>query len=52
MRHVGHFGLICLVAVLSPVARAHLRAEIAEAGTPLSEGVPAGRRRAVAVAAK
>ena len=40
MRHVGHLSLICLVAVLSPVARADFSAEIAEAGTPLSEGVP------------
>ncbi len=40
MRHAGPLGLICLVAVLSPVARADFSAEIAEAGTPLSEGVP------------
>jgi hypothetical protein len=40
MRRVGHLGLICLVAVIIPVARADFSAEIAEAGTPLSEGVP------------
>ena len=40
MRHVGHLGLICLVAVLSPLARADFSAEIAEAGMPLSQGVP------------
>ena len=40
MRHIGHLGLICLIAVLSPVARADISAEIAQASTPLSEGVP------------
>src|SRR6476619_6630353 len=40
MRHVGHLSLICLVAVLSPVAHADTSAEIAQASTPLSEGVP------------
>ena len=40
MRYIGRLGLACLIGVLSPVARADFSAEIAEAGTPLSEGVP------------
>ena len=40
MRHIGRLGLTCLIAVLSPVARADISAEMAEASTPLSEGVP------------
>src|SRR5262245_55533702 len=40
MRHIGYLGLTCLIAVLSPAARADFSAEIAEAATPLSEGVP------------
>ena len=40
MRHIGHLRLICLIAALSPVAHADISAELAEAVTPLSEGVP------------
>ena len=40
MRHIGRLGLICLIGVLSPVAHADISAEMAEASTPLSEGVP------------
>src|SRR4051794_26132339 len=40
MRHIGHLGLACLIGVLSPVARADFSTQLAEAGTPLSEGVP------------
>src|SRR6476659_11237594 len=40
MRYIGRLGLACFIGVLSPVARADFSAEIAEAGTPLSEGVP------------
>jgi hypothetical protein len=40
MRHIGQLGLICLLGVLGPVARADISAEIAQASTPLSEGVP------------
>src|SRR5215467_5952703 len=40
MRHIGPLGLTCVIAVLSPVAHADFPAEMAEAATPLSEGVP------------
>ena len=40
MRHLGYLGFICLIAVLSPVARADFSTEMAEASAPLSEGVP------------
>ena len=40
MRHIGRVGLACLIGVLSPVARADVSTEMAEAGAPLSEGVP------------
>ena len=40
MRYIGHLGLACLIGVLSPVARADFSNEMAEASTPLSEGVP------------
>jgi hypothetical protein len=40
MRHIGRLCLACLIGSLSPVARADFSAEIAEASTPLSEGVP------------
>ena len=40
MRRIGHLGLICLIGLLSPVARADISAEIAQASAPFSEGVP------------
>src|SRR5438477_191424 len=40
MRHIGRIGLTCLIGVLSPVAHADISAEMAQASTPLSEGVP------------
>src|SRR4029077_19091827 len=40
MRHIGRLALTCLIGVLSPVARADISAEIGQASTPLSEGVP------------
>src|SRR5438067_1866526 len=40
MRHIAHLALVCLIGILSPVARADLSIEVAEAVTPLSEGVP------------
>src|SRR5438045_1277629 len=40
MRHIAHLALVCLIGILSPVARADLSTEIAEAVRPLSEGVP------------
>src|SRR4029453_14381240 len=40
MRHIGQLGLTCLIAVLGPVPRADISADIAQAATPLSEGVP------------
>src|SRR4051794_9133711 len=40
MRHIGRLGLACLIGVLSSVARADFSTELAEAGTPLSDGVP------------
>ena len=40
MRHIGRFALTCLIGVLSPVAHADISAEMAQASTPLSEGVP------------
>ena len=40
MKHFGHLGLTYLIAVLSPVAHADISAEMAQASTPLSEGVP------------
>jgi hypothetical protein len=40
MRHIGHLGLICLIGIFSPVARADTSAELAHASGPLSEGVP------------
>ena len=40
MRHIGRLGLACLIGVLTPVARADFSTEMAEAGAPLSEGVP------------
>src|SRR5438067_6913148 len=40
MRHIAHLALVCLIGILSPVARADLSTEMAEAVTPLSEGVP------------
>src|ERR1051326_5803445 len=40
MRHIGYLGLISLIGVLSPVARADISAELAQASGPLSEGVP------------
>jgi tetratricopeptide (TPR) repeat protein len=40
MRHIERIGLTCLIGVLSPVARADISAEIAQARKPLSEGVP------------
>ena len=40
MRHIGHIGLMCLLGVLTSVARADISAELAQASAPLSEGVP------------
>ncbi len=40
MRHIGRFALTCLIGVLSQVAHADISAEMAQASTPLSEGVP------------
>src|SRR6266699_2886908 len=40
MRNIGRFALTCLIGVLSPVAHADISAEMAQASTPLSEGVP------------
>ena len=40
MRRIGRLGLACLIGVLSPVAGADFATELAEAGRPLSEGVP------------
>jgi len=40
MRHIGRLALTCLIGVLSPVARADISAEIAQATAPLSGGVP------------
>ena len=40
MRHIGRLALTCLIGVLSPVAHADISAEMAQASTPLSEGVP------------
>src|SRR5436190_22668296 len=40
MRHIAHLALVCLIGILSPVARADLSTEMAEAAKPLSEGVP------------
>src|SRR4030095_10783595 len=40
MRHIGRLGLTCLIGILSPVARADISTEIAQASAPLSEGVP------------
>src|SRR5215475_1699246 len=40
MRHIGQIGLTCLIALLGPVAHADISADIAQAATPLSEGVP------------
>src|SRR5213596_1818904 len=40
MRHIEHIGLICLIGVLTSVARADISAELAQASAPLSEGVP------------
>ncbi|HEY5767313.1 MAG TPA: hypothetical protein VIS53_05720, partial [Candidatus Udaeobacter sp.] len=40
MRHIGRLALACLIGVLSQVAHADFSTEIAEASTPLSEGVP------------
>src|ERR1051325_3864492 len=39
MRYIGRLALMCLVGVLSP-AHADISDEVAEASTPLSEGVP------------
>src|SRR5206468_2994409 len=40
MRHIGRLALTCVIGVLSPVAHADISAEMAQASTPLSEGVP------------
>src|SRR5262245_8114398 len=40
MRHIERFALISLIAVLSPVAHPDIGAEVTQASTPLSEGVP------------
>jgi len=40
MRHIGRLALTYLIGVLSPVAYADISAEMAQASTPLSEGVP------------
>src|SRR5215831_13466194 len=40
MRHIRYLGVACLIAVIGPAARADISAEIAQASTPLSEGVP------------
>ena len=40
MRHFGRLALTCLIGILSPVAHADISAEMAQASTPLSEGVP------------
>jgi len=40
MRHIGRLALACLIGLLSPVAHADISAEMAQASTPLSEGVP------------
>src|SRR5262245_52268885 len=40
MRHIGHLGLICLIGGFTSVARADIRAELAQSRAPLSEGVP------------
>ncbi|HEY3659826.1 MAG TPA: hypothetical protein VGK91_01210, partial [Candidatus Udaeobacter sp.] len=38
MRYVAHFGVACLIGVLSPLAHADFPTEMAEAAKPLSEG--------------
>ena len=40
MRHIGRLGLTCLIGVLSSGAHADISTEMAQASTPLSEGVP------------
>jgi hypothetical protein len=40
MRDIGRLALTCLIGVISAVARADFSTEMAEASTPLSEGVP------------
>src|SRR5215831_17386032 len=40
MRHIRQLGLTCLIAVLGQVAHADISAEITQAATPVSEGVP------------
>ncbi len=40
MRHIGRLTLTCLIGVSSPVARADISAEMAQATAPLSGGVP------------
>src|SRR5437870_11838982 len=35
-----HIAFICLIGMLTPLARADISAEIAEASAPLPEGVP------------
>src|SRR5262245_27281651 len=40
MRYIGRLALACLVGVLSPAAFADISTEMAQAGAPLSEGVP------------
>ena len=40
MRHTRRLALTCLIGLLSSFARADFSTEMAEASTPLSEGVP------------
>jgi hypothetical protein len=40
MRLIRQLGLTCLITVLGQVARADISAEITQAATPVSEGVP------------
>ena len=40
MRRIGRLALTCLIGILSPVAHADISAEMVQASTPLSEGVP------------
>jgi outer membrane protein assembly factor BamD (BamD/ComL family) len=40
MSLIGHIAFICLIGLVTPLARADIPAEIAEASAPLPEGVP------------
>ena len=40
MSRIGRIGLMCLIGMLAPLARADISAALAEATKPLLEGVP------------